>query len=157
GQKLEEFTQKNLWVPLGTEADAFWIADGPPGQGRALNGMGYNAVLRDFGRLGQLMLDDGMRGYKRVLPEGWMKAATQMLPTGAPAGKGFPGYGFQIWQVDDEPGAYAAVGLAGQFIYVSLATKTVIVKLSYFPPVEPANVTPETIGYFKAIAHAPVP
>lgn len=156
GQKLEEFTRANLWAPLGAEADAFWIADGPPGKGRALNGMGFNATLRDFGRLGQLMLNDGMRGDTRVIPEGWMKQATAMLPTGAPAGQGFPGYGYQIWQVDDEPGTYAAVGLAGQFIYVSPATKTVIVKLSYYPPVPPTNVDGEAIAYFKAIAHTPV-
>ncbi|MBS1240474.1 MAG: hypothetical protein H6R45_1180, partial [Proteobacteria bacterium] len=44
-----------------------------------------------------------------------------------------------------------------QYIYVSPKTDTVIVKLSYYPPVEPANVTPETIAYFKAIAHSPDP
>src|SRR5690606_12204870 len=49
GEKLETFTDTNLWQPLGAEADAFWLADGPPGNGRALNGMGYNAVLRDYG------------------------------------------------------------------------------------------------------------
>jgi len=156
GQPLESFTQSNLWGPLGAEADGFWMADGAPGTGRALNGMGFNARLRDFGRLGQLMLNNGMRGDTQVIPEGWMKEATAMLPTGAPAGQGFPGYGYQIWQIDDEPGAYAAVGLAGQFIYVSPATKTVIVKLSYYPPVPPANVDGEVIAYFKAIAHTSV-
>jgi hypothetical protein len=30
-------------------------------------------------------------------------------------------------------GAYAAVGLQGQFIYIDPATRTVVVKLSYFP------------------------
>lgn len=159
GQKLEDFTRDKLWGPLGAQADAFWLADGPPGQGRALNGMGFNATLRDFGRLGLLMLHDGKRGDKQVVPAGWIKQATTMLPTGIPKGAvgGFPGYGFQIWQVDDEPGAFCAVGLAGQYIYVSPATDTVIVKLSYYPPVEPSTVTPETIGYFKAIAHTPDP
>ena len=158
GEKLEDFTRDKLWGPLGAEADAFWLADGPPGEGRALNGMGFNATLRDFGRLGQLMLRDGKRGDTQVIPAGWMKRATTMLPTGTPAGSAeFPGYGFFIWQVDDEPGAYCAVGLAGQYIYVSPATDTVIVKLSHYPPVEPPSVTPETIGYFKAIAHTPDP
>ena len=155
GQTIEGYTRDKLWGPLGAQADAFWIADGPPGHGRALNGMGFNATLRDYGRLGELMLHDGKRGDVQIVPAGWVKQATTMLPTGEPAGKGFPGYGFQIWQVDDEPGAFAAVGLAGQFIYVSPATDTVIVKLSYYPPVQPANVDPETVAYFKAIAHTP--
>jgi CubicO group peptidase (beta-lactamase class C family) len=157
GQKLEDYTRDKLWGPLGAEADAFWIADGPPGQGRALNGMGFNAALRDYARLGLLMLGKGKRGDTQVVPADWIAQMTTMLPTAAPGDKkfggGFPGYGLQVWQVDDEPGAFCAVGLAGQYIYVSPATDTVIVKLSFYPPVEPPTVTPETIGYFKAIAH----
>ncbi|WEK48290.1 MAG: serine hydrolase [Candidatus Andeanibacterium colombiense] len=155
GDRLETFTRTHLWEPLGAEGDAFWIADGPPGTGRALNGMGFNATLRDYGRLGLLMLRNGKRGDADIVHK-WMPEATTMLPTGAPKGKGFPGYGYQIWQVDDEPGAYAAVGLAGQYIYVSPKTDTVIVKLSYYPPKPPPTLEAETIAYFKAIAHTPV-
>jgi CubicO group peptidase (beta-lactamase class C family) len=155
GEKLEDYTREKLWGPLGAQADAYWIADGPPGAGRALNGMGFNATLRDFGRLGLMMLNKGKAGNVQVVPADWIKQATTMLPTGAPKGEGgFPGYGFQIWQVDDEPGAFAAVGLAGQFIYVSPATDTVIVKLSYEPMAAPPSVEAETVGYFKAVAHA---
>jgi CubicO group peptidase (beta-lactamase class C family) len=155
GEKLEDYTREKLWAPLGAEADAYWIADGPPGGGRALNGMGFNATLRDYGRLGLLMLHDGKRGDAQVVPAGWVKQATTMLPTGEPAGQGFPGYGFQIWQVDDEPGAFSAVGLAGQYIYVSPATDTVIVKLSYYPMAAGPATEAEAVGYFKAIAHTP--
>ena len=150
GETLERQMRERIWEPLGAEADAFWLADGPPGAGRALNGMGFNATLRDFARLGQLLLDDGMRGDTRILPEGWVAQMTAMLPTGGP----MPGYGFQTWQVDDEPGAFAAVGLAGQFIYVHPESRTVIVKLSHYPPAEPEHVRPETLAFFKAIAGA---
>lgn len=157
GAKLEDYTREKLWGPLGAQADAFWMADGPPGQGRALNGMGFNATLRDYGRLGLLLLNKGRRGDTQIVPAAWIRQATTMLPTGlsASSGAGFPGYGFQIWQVDDEPGAFAAVGLAGQYIYVSPATDTVIVKLSYYPPAAPPAVEAEAVAYFKAIAHAP--
>ena len=148
GETLERQMRERIWEPLGAEADAFWLADGPPGAGRALNGMGFNATLRDFARLGQLLLDDGMRGETRILPEGRVGQMTAMLPIGGPR----PGYGFQTWQVDNEPGAFAAVGLAGQFIYVHPESRTVIVKLSHYPPVEPEHVRPETLAYFKAIA-----
>lgn len=159
GETLETFTASRLWGPLGADADAFWMADGPPGNGRALNGMGYNAVLRDFARLGQLMLDDGKANGRQVVPAGWLKQMTTMIPfpDSATATGPFKGYGFQTWQVDNEPGAFSAVGLAGQFIYVHPATRTVVVKLSYFPPAEPANVTPETLDYFHAITRSPLP
>ncbi|HEY6816365.1 MAG TPA: serine hydrolase [Croceibacterium sp.] len=153
GTELARFTEANLWGPLGTESPGFWLADGPPGAGRELSGMGFNATLRDFGRLGQLMLDGGRRGEKQILPAGWVEQMTRMVPTGQP----MPGYGLFTWQVDDEPGAYSAVGLAGQYIYVHPQSRTVIVKLSYYPPAEPAHVRPETTAFFKAVARTPTP
>lgn len=149
---LADFMAEHLWAPAGMEADGLWIADGPPGVGRELAGMGFNAALRDYGRLGLLMLNDGMRGDRRVLPAGWMRQATMMKPF-EPGGTdwGARGYGLQFWQLDDEPGAYTALGLAGQFIYVHPASRTVIVKLSHFPTPEPPEVMPETLAYFKAM------
>ncbi len=157
GEKLETYTASRLWGPLGAEAGAFWLADGPPGIGRALNGMGYNAVLRDFARLGQLMLDGGKANGKQIVPAGWVGQMTTMIPFPADSARKaeFKGYGLQTWQVDDEPGAFSAVGLAGQFIYVHPQTRTVIVKLSYNPPVEPEWLTPEVLSYFHAIVRAP--
>lgn len=157
GEKLETYTASHLWGPLGAEAGAFWMADGPPGVGRALNGMGYNAVLRDFARIGQMMLDGGKANGSQVVPAGWVGQMTAMIPFPASHGRKaeFEGYGYQTWQVDKEPGAYSAVGLAGQFIYVHPATRTVIVKLSYNPPVEPEWLTPEVIDYFHGIARTP--
>jgi CubicO group peptidase (beta-lactamase class C family) len=152
GETLEAQMEQRIWQPLGAEAGGFWLADGPPGAGRALNGMGFNATLRDFARLGQLMLDGGMRGETRVLPEGWVGQMAAMMPTGGP----LPGYGFQTWQVDEEPGAFAAVGLAGQLIYVHPESRTVIVKLSHYPPAEPEHVLPETLAFFKAMTETPV-
>lgn len=149
-ETLEAQMEQRIWQPLGAEADAFWLADGPPGAGRALNGMGFNATLRDFARLGQVLLDGGKGGDTRILPEGWVKQMTAMLPTGGP----MPGYGLQTWQIDEEGGAFSAVGLAGQFIYVHPASRTVIVKLSYYPPAEPEHVLPETKAYFAAIARS---
>ncbi len=153
GQRIEDLMQDRLWQPLGAGHAAHFLADGPVGEGRALNGMGFNATLRDWALLGQLMLDDGMAGGERLLPEGWVAQMTAMRPTGLPADEGFPGYGLQTWQVDGEPGAYAAVGLAGQFIYVHPATRTVIVKLSHYPPVPPASTDGDVLGYFARIAH----
>src|SRR5690606_36640631 len=49
GERIEDLTEARLWQPMGAQYDGFWLADGPVGQGRALNGMGFNATLRDFG------------------------------------------------------------------------------------------------------------
>jgi hypothetical protein len=155
GETLEALMEQRIWQKLGAEADGFWLADGPPGNGRALNGMGFNATLRDFARLGQMMLDGGMRGETRILPEGWVEEMTAMIPI--PAGdnaRNRQAYGFQTWKIDELPGSYSAVGLAGQFIYVHPESRTVIVKLSYYPPVAPEYVLPETLAMFGAIVGA---
>lgn len=155
GQSLSKFMSENLWEPTGMEWPGFWIADGPPGVGRELAGMGYNATLRDFGRLGLLMLNDGKVGDRQIIPEEWVRASTEMAPLtgneGVAVGDG-DGYGYQWWRVDDNPGAFAAVGLQGQFIYVHPASKTVIVKLSYFPPGPQDEAEKMSIEYFKTVS-----
>jgi CubicO group peptidase (beta-lactamase class C family) len=152
GEKLASYMSRRLWQPLGAEADGFWIADGPQGVGRELSGMGYNARLRDFGRLGLMLLNKGKAGGRQVVPEAWVRQQTTMIPFAASAALGLgKGYGFQTWQLDSEPGAYSAVGLAGQFIYVHPASNTVIVKLSHFPNPEPEGIVEETLDGFHAI------
>ena len=153
GERIEHLMESRIWKPLGAEFDGHFLADGPVGEGRALNGMGFNASLRDFARLGELMRNGGVANGERVLPEGWVAEMTRMKSTGLSGPGAMPGYGLQTWQVDNEPGAYAAVGLGGQFIYVHPQSRTVIVKLSYFPPVEPEWLVPDTLAYFQAIAN----
>lgn len=139
---LEDFMTQTLWQKLGTESYGFWLADGAPGTGRALNGMGYNATLRDFARFGQMLLDQGKFNGQQIVPADWVRQATTLTDNAdagsppVPASVTDPfarsGYGFQIWRLDDT-GAFMALGLQGQFIYVHPATRTVVVKLSFFP------------------------
>jgi len=151
GIPLARLTSERLWQPLGAERNAFWLADGPSGTGRSLAGMGFNATLRDFARLGQLMLDDGMVQGMRVLPEGWVAAMTTMRPLDPDSPR--PGYGFQTWQLGNEPGAFSAIGLAGQYIYVHPQSRTVIVKLSHYPP--GAELDGVVAGFFEQVANTP--
>jgi CubicO group peptidase (beta-lactamase class C family) len=153
GQSLSKFMSETLWEPAGMEYSGFWIADGPPGVGRELAGMGYNATLRDFGRLGLLMLNHGRASGREIVPEEWVRASTTMAPlTGNEGVAAGGGYGYQWWKVDDNPGAFAAVGLQGQFIYVHPASKTVIVKLSFFPPGPQNEAEQMSVEYFKTVS-----
>ena len=150
-QPLASFMTQNLWAPMGMESYGFWLADGAPGVGRELNGMGYNATLRDFARLGQMMLDQGRFNGHQIVSADWVRQSTTMVPY---EDKSLPGsYGFQWWKLDDT-GAYTALGLQGQFIYVHPASHTVIVKLSFFPEEgtlgsDAAMAT--TLAYFKTL------
>lgn len=153
GQSISKFMSEYLWEPAGMEYSGFWIADGAPGVGRELNGMGYNASLRDFGRLGQLMLNGGVLGGRRILSEEWVRASTDMKPyENAAVGGEHGAYGYQWWKLDDRPGSYMAIGLQGQFIYVDPRSKTVVVKLSFFPPGADDALTALTLAYFDKVA-----
>ncbi|MBB4403133.1 MULTISPECIES: serine hydrolase domain-containing protein [Rhizobium/Agrobacterium group] len=147
GKPLAGFMSETLWQPAGMESNGFWIADGPPGVGRELNGMGYNATLRDFGRIGQMMLDEGRANGRQIVPTQWVTLSTTMKPFTPGAATG---YGFQWWH-RDTTGAYMAVGLQGQYIYVQPATKTVVVKLSYFPPTQNGDASEETAAYLQVL------
>ena len=149
-QPIATFTQTYLWEPMGMEFDAFWLMDGPPGVGRELNGMGYNATLRDFGRLGLMMLNDGRVGDRQIVSSDWIAQSTSFVTIGAAVPAPGVGYGFQWW-FPERQSAFSALGLQGQYIYVDRPSKTVIVKLSHFPPGDDADVHAETLAFFNAI------
>ncbi|WP_372733205.1 serine hydrolase domain-containing protein [Novosphingobium sp.] len=145
GGSVAAYTARKLWEPLGTEADGFYIMDGQPGTGREFSGAGFNATLRDWARFGQMTLDNGMANGKRVVSAEWVKKA--QLSAG-PEDDKTGGYGYQWWTMPNSP-AYSAIGLQGQFVFIDPATRTVVVKLSYFPPLE-NDVESETAAFLAA-------
>jgi CubicO group peptidase (beta-lactamase class C family) len=144
GSTLGAYAAQRLWEPLGAEHDGFFIMDGPPGAGREFSGAGFNATLRDFARIGLMALNEGKANGRQLVPAAWIRESTR--PTGGPG----PGYGYQWWTVASSR-AYQAVGLQGQFIYVDPDTRTVIVKLSYFPPGD-NSADAETAAFFAAVS-----
>jgi CubicO group peptidase (beta-lactamase class C family) len=127
GSSVAAYTASRLWEPLGAEADGYYIMDGTPGAGREFSGAGFNATLRDFARFGQMVLDGGIADGRRIVSREWLAESTR--PTGGPG----PGYGYQWW-MGERPGSFQAIGLQGQYVYVDPSSRTVIVKLSHFPP-----------------------
>jgi CubicO group peptidase (beta-lactamase class C family) len=140
------YTAQCLWEPLGAESDGYYIMDGSPGTGREFSGAGYNATLRDYARVGQMMLDGGIANGQRIVSEDWVRQSTR------PVGKEDNhrgGYGLQWWTIGAS-NAYTALGLQGQYIYIDPDTRTVIVKLSYFPPGDNSDVDSETLAFMAA-------
>ena len=127
GSTVAAYTAQRLWEPLGAEADGFYIMDGAPGVGREFSGAGFNATLRDFARC---RADDAQwrRGERPADRLAGMDRRVH-APTREQRGAG---YGYQWWMAGAP--VPSGVGLQGQYIYVDPASRTVIVKLSYFPP-----------------------
>jgi CubicO group peptidase (beta-lactamase class C family) len=152
-QPIATYMTTRLWELAGMESDGFWIADGPPAVGSALSGMGFNAVARDYARIGQLMLQKGRARQRQIIPADWVEQSTASVATDgkSPMFKtDFPiGYGLQWWTLHGT-GAYMALGLQGQFTYVDPQTETVAVKLSYFPPGDTSALENETFAFLRA-------
>lgn len=149
GKPVNEYMSERLWGPLGAEADGFFLTDGPPGVGRPTNGMGYNVVLRDFARVGQMMLHNGRVGDRQIISADWVKESTVPIGPEPASPDDDQGYQYQWWTLVDS-NAYMAIGLQGQFIFVDPDTDTVIVKFSYFPLADRQNAYREAEAFFRA-------
>ena len=153
GKPFEDYMAERWWQRAGMQSYGFWIADGKPGVGKVVNGMGFNAVLRDYGRIGLMMLHNGAANGQQLLPRTWISESTVPDESNEPIAPNSPlGYQYQWWTLTDSD-AYIAIGLQGQFIYVDPATDTVVVKLSYFPPGEKSDkLENETLAFMRAVS-----
>jgi CubicO group peptidase (beta-lactamase class C family) len=133
GRSLSEYLHEKLWEPLGMEADAFFIVDNC---GAEMAAGGLNAVLRDYARLGQLYLKNGNWNGKQIVPAAWVHDsvtpdAPHLMPGPRPSALLPWGYGYQWW-VPDNTGAYSAIGIYNQFVFVHPGAEVVIAKTSAF-------------------------
>ncbi len=116
GKPLSTYLSEKIWQPFGMEQDAVWMTDQG---GHERGGCCLSMTLRDYARLGQFLLEDGVAQGKPMVPERWVELATSYQND---FGKE-RGYGFFMWII---PGGYAAEGIFGQQIYVFPQDKLVI-------------------------------
>ena len=149
GMPLSEYLSQKLWRPGGMESDAFYVLDGSGETGREFTAGGFNATLRDYGRIGQMMLERGQANGRRLLPARWVDESTTPGPGHASVEDG-TGYAYLWWTIDGTR-AFTMLGGEGQFVYVDPEHRTVIVKLSHIPVgAEGAKATAESFAFLKA-------
>jgi CubicO group peptidase (beta-lactamase class C family) len=123
GKPLSQYLSEKIWRPYGMERDAIWATDLT---GRERAGCCISMTLRDFGRVGQFILDGGKAGGQAVVPDGWFAQATRKQ-----VDNGYGGYGFFWWIRPD--GGYDADGVFGQSITTFRDDRVVIVINSAWP------------------------
>jgi CubicO group peptidase (beta-lactamase class C family) len=133
GRSLAELTTEWLWKPMGAERDAFWC------HGRDLQAGAYfcfNATLRDWGRLGLLMANDGKVNGQQIISADYLRQATEIAaqPAAFAPYKATPyfGYGFQFWLHPLRERSFAFQGIHGQSIFVQPATGIVMVQTAVY-------------------------
>jgi CubicO group peptidase (beta-lactamase class C family) len=154
------FARHELFAPLGMRHVVLQL----DGSGTIEGSSEMLASARDWARFGQLYLNDGVAGGKRILPEGWVSYTATPTPNAwVGIGAGFWtnqgdsfGAKFRVehgWPRD----AFFAKGTIGQYTIVIPSEKLVIVRMGRSP-----NAPPEADGVFDLVrdvvaATRPVP
>lgn len=82
-----QYLSARIWCAIGAAPASLWVE--APGRPRFY--IGVNATVRDWARVGQLMLDQGRAGGRQVVPAEWIARMT------APSAAN-PVYGYQVWR-----------------------------------------------------------
>lgn len=150
GMPLASYLSDRIWAKFGMEADANWWLDSP--NGVEIGGSGFSATLRDYGRFGLFMLGGGLASKELILPTAWTYEAT--TPKSLRNGEMIP-YGYLWWPVNSREGfadgAYTAIGIHGQFLYINPRNSVVIVVWGAQPkPVRSARISDQ--AFFAAVS-----
>ena len=126
-----DFCQEKIWQPIGTEADAPWLVDA---EGFEVAHFGFNAVLRDYARLGRLLAHDGAWQGQQLIPKQWMIDATTVRSSDGHLTPGRAmqrfGYGYLFYLLPGDRRQFAMVGDWGQRLCIDPASKLVMVQTS---------------------------
>lgn len=154
GRSVTDLLSERIWIPMGAEQDAYFTVDSI---GTPFAGGGLSAGLRDLGRLGQLVLDEGVIHGRRLFPAAAVQRIRRGGDKGAFAKAGYatlPGASYRgmWWVLHDDHGAFAARGVHGQTIYVDPTADMVIVRFASHPKAGNAANDPTSLPAYRAVA-----
>lgn len=143
------FARRELFAPLGMRHATLQLDSAGTIEGSSE----MLASARDWARFGQLYLNDGVAGGKRILPEGWVSYSATATPNAwVGIGAGFWtnqgdsfGANFRVehgWPRD----AFFAKGTIGQYTVIIPSERLVIVRMGRSP-----NWPPEADGVFDLV------
>jgi CubicO group peptidase (beta-lactamase class C family) len=141
GEPLAQYLSEKIWQPYGMERDGIWVEDVA---GHERGGCCVSMTLRDYGRVGQFMLDHGKAAGRDVVPAGWTEDATAQHVTNPP-------YGYFWWII---PGGYEAEGIFGQTLSVFPKEHLVVVINSAWPAAWSEDINAVRMKYLAALRDA---
>jgi CubicO group peptidase (beta-lactamase class C family) len=156
---VPELLRDEIWGKLGTEHDAYITVDGA---GSALLDGGFCSSLRDLGRFGQMLAQDGLWNGRQVVPRRWLDDARSHGDRAAFAASDDPdmlpggSYRSGFWVAEPEDGRtiLLGIGMYGQMLYVDDEAGIVVAKLSSQPRAGPAGPIMRTFHALDSLARA---
>ena len=135
GTPLAELISTYIWKPMGAEYDANITVDA---SGFVLGDGGMSSTLRDLGRFGLLILDDGKAFGEQVVPADFISDLHDQpgdpdWPYGSGVDDESPYYR-SFWWGRGNPGRdIRGLGVHGQYLHVAPADNIVIAMYSSWP------------------------
>ncbi|PRH88594.1 6-aminohexanoate hydrolase [Labrys okinawensis] len=144
GERYADYASSRLWQKLGARQDGSVTVDAA-GTARAAGGVSMSA--RDLARVGEMMRRGGDLEGSRIVSQRWVEDTCR---SGGSAEAWQQGdfvhllgqgrYRNKWYQTGYANGAFLAIGIHGQWLYVNPADEVVIVKMSSQPePVDDAT------------------
>ncbi|MEO6875968.1 MAG: serine hydrolase [Opitutaceae bacterium] len=154
GKSVAQELAETIWTRIGAEREAFYTVDSI---GTPFAGGGFNATLRDMGRLGLLVLNEGRWNGQPIIPasaidrirEGGDKAV--FAKAGYSTLKGWSYRGLW-WVSHDSHGSFAARGVYGQTIWIDPTAQMVIVRFASNPIAANGANDPTSLPAYRAVA-----
>jgi len=149
GKRLPQLVSEEIWQKIGAEESASFTVD-PAGYALACGG--FNATLRDYGRFGQMILENG----GGIVPAEWIEAARNGGRHGPDYWSILPqaSYKNQFWLEDPQSRTLMCLGVFGQMIWISWEHRMVVVKLSTWPDFTDTAKERATVAALHRIAEA---
>jgi len=155
GKPLGELLRERYWTKLGMEHDAYFLVD-PAGSDSA--GGGLNLTLRDMARFGEMMRLGGQFNGQQIVPKAVIDDIQRGGDRDAFAKSGDTlrvgwSYRNKWWISHNEHGAFTALGIHGQAIYIDPKAEMVIARFASHPVASGANGPfPTSLPAFHALA-----
>ena len=111
-ESISDYLSRKIWANMGMEADGYWVLESE--NGTEFGGGCLSMTLRDYGRFGIFILNNGIVNGKAILPPGWVAEASTPAPDSPQCGYGklyselnpcpdpyaYPlGYGYNWWSM----------------------------------------------------------
>ncbi len=152
GSTLSEFLTPRLWQPMRAQSDATWATTR---DGLESGAGSFSATLRDYGRLGLLLANDGATDNTQIVPKDYLLDATdaRRQPDAFAPGRAtrYFGYGYQFWLFPGEKRRFALQGAYGQSIFVDPELKLVMVITAVAKSGEDLPLAAERTALWRAI------
>ena len=155
GLRYADLLREKLWIPLMARGRCTVTVDAE-GTARAAGGVSMTA--RDLARVGEMMRNGGMAGSRAIVSERWVRDTLSAGDQAAWKAGDFAhllkdgSYRNKWYQSGFGNGAFMAIGIHGQWLYVDPAREVTIVRLSSQHEPDDNPLDQQALLFYQAVA-----